>query len=210
MQTGYMTDIIHKINWVDCLVVILMLRTSYIAFQHGLSHEIFPLFGSCLMMSVALRYYTTIAALFEQHILKLPPVILNLFSFVAILLGLGMACKIVGALLDHLIKVTWHPFVERFGGLLIGVVKASIVTSMVIIVLALIPLSYLQHSIRDRSVMGMRFMKIGPNIYGQALRFLPALPGEKSVATKDEVMRLLLQDKSLNLGAHKAKVPEII
>ena len=199
-------NILHKINWVDILIVIVMLRTSYLAFQHGLCHEIFPLFGSALMVSVALRYYTTISGLIERYILKLPPDLLDLASFVALLVAVGMACKLVGTVLDALIKVTWHPFLEKFGGLLIGVVKASIVTSMVIIVLALVPLSYLQHSIRDKSLMGMRFMKIGPNIYELVSRFLPALPTDKFAApTKDELMRRLAEDKTVAMGTAQAK-----
>ena len=43
-------ELITKINWVDVLVAILMLRISYVAFRDGLSHEIFPFIGRILIM----------------------------------------------------------------------------------------------------------------------------------------------------------------
>lgn len=195
------TDILHRINWVDILIVIVMLRTSYVAFQHGLSHEIFPLFGSIVMISLALRYYTTLSAIFEKYVLSLPPDVVRLLAFTAILFAAGFACKLIGGLVDIILKVTWHPFVEKFGGLLIGVVKASIVTCMVLTVLALIPLSYLQVSMRDRSLMGLRFLRIGPNIYAQVSRLLPPLKFEEAAPDKNELMRRLAENKSIDTGA---------
>lgn len=193
-------DILSRINWVDILILIVMLRTSYLSFQRGLSHEIFPLFGSIVMISLALRYYTTLSDIAARYVLKLPQDILNLLAFVAILSALGVVCKLTGALLDSIFKMTWHPFIEKFGGLLIGVIKASVVTSMVLIVLSLVPLSYLQHSVRDKSLMGMRFLKIGPNIYEQVSCFLPAIKLEKPVVHKDELVQRLAADKSIHLG----------
>jgi len=198
-------DILAKINWVDIVILIVMLRTSYLAFQHGLSHEIFPLFGSIAMVSLALRYYLTLSDIVAQYVLKLPQDILNLPAFVAILVVVGIICKLLGALLDNMLKMTWHPFIEKFGGLLIGVIKASIVTSMVLIVLALVPLSYLQHSVRDKSLMGMRFLKIGPDIYEKVSRFLPAIKLEKPIVHKDELVQRLAADKSIQLGGKFGK-----
>ncbi|MBP7055732.1 MAG: CvpA family protein [Candidatus Omnitrophica bacterium] len=202
---GYSMDILSQINWIDILILIVMLRTSYLAFQHGLSHEIFPLFGSILMVSLALRYYLTLSGIASKYVIKLPQDILNLLSFASILFVSGVFFRIIGALFDNIMKVTWHPLIEKFGGLLIGVIKASVVTSMVLIVLALVPLSYLQHSVRDRSLMGMRFLEIGPNIYEQVSRFLPAVKLEKSVVHKDELMHRLSADKSVQPGGKPGK-----
>lgn len=190
-------EILSKINWVDILIAIVMLRASYLAFQKGLSHEIFPLFGSILMIGVSLRYYLVLSGFVGTHILKLPAGILDLASFVAILAVTGFVCKMVGLLLDKIITVTWHPFIEKFGGLLIGVIKASIIASMVVIILTLIPLSYLQRSVRDKSLMGMRVLNIGTNIYAQVSRFLPAVKIEEVVVRTDEVVRRLAEDKTI-------------
>ena len=55
-------DIIRRINWVDLLVVILILRISYVAFQEGLSHEIFPIIGGVVIIIVNLHYYERIGS----------------------------------------------------------------------------------------------------------------------------------------------------
>ena len=61
-------NIIMKLNWVDILVVIIMLRTTYVAFQDGLSHEIFPLIGAFSSLVLSLAYYKKIAFIISQNI----------------------------------------------------------------------------------------------------------------------------------------------
>lgn len=190
-------DILRTTNWIDILIIVIMLRVSYCAFQRGLSHEMFPLFGSVVMISLSLRYYSTLSSFCTNYILKLPAEVLDPAAFLAILVASGFALKVFGAILDTIIKVSWHPLIERFGGLLIGVIKAAVVTSMVLCFLVLIPISFLQRSVREGSLLGMHFLAIGPNIYGYVSQFLPTVKIEKTVAPKDELMRQLVTDKSL-------------
>jgi uncharacterized membrane protein required for colicin V production len=152
-----------RLNWVDLLVLIVMLRTVYGAFKEGLSHEIFPLFASIASLLLALFYYEKIAAAAKN--IPLPASVLNFVAFFIIVFLCKIVFKILKGILDALIKVTWHPLIERLGGLLAGLVRGAVVTSTILIVLTLLPLSYLQWSIRDKSMSGMYFLRIGPVIY---------------------------------------------
>ncbi|MFH0764389.1 MAG: CvpA family protein [Candidatus Omnitrophota bacterium] len=166
-------DIITRLNWVDILIVIIMLRTSYVAFQDGLSHEIFPLIGAFLSLVLSLAYYKKIAFIISQNIGGMPISISSFMSFVIIFAAVIFVFKLVRLVFDKIIKVTWHPLIEKFGGLLAGAVKASIITSAILIALVLLPLSYLKWSITDRSLIGMYFLKVGPSIYAKASQILP-------------------------------------
>ena len=156
-------DVIMKLNWVDLLVLIVMLRTIYGAFKEGLSHEIFPLFASIASLLLALFYYEKIAEAASS--IPLPISVLNFAGFFLVIFVSKILFKILKGLLDALIKVTWHPLIERLGGLLAGLVRGAVVTSTILIILTLLPLSYLQWSIRDKSMSGMFFLRIGPSIY---------------------------------------------
>ena len=158
-------DILSRVNWVDLLAVIIMLRTIYISFKDGLSHEIFPLFGSILKLVLSLHFYNKLGSMLYSKAPIIPESIFNLVSFLAIVLIAGLALKFLKVLVDAIIKVTWHPLIEKFGGLLVGILRGVIAVSMVLIFLALVPLSYLQWSIKDRSLYGMFFLRIGPAIY---------------------------------------------
>jgi uncharacterized membrane protein required for colicin V production len=192
-------ELVTKINWVDVLVIIIMARLSYVAFQDGLSHEIFPLLGSIFTVIFSIQYYHKIAYSIYQYIAKVPIVILDFITFSVLVIATGFIFKFIKVLLDKIIKVTWHPLIEKFGGVITGIIRASIVTSTVLIILALIPLPYLQWSIRDRSLTGMYFFNIGPEIYIKASSFLPVTKIEEEPLTRDSLVRTLLSEKTLEV-----------
>ena len=166
-------EILTKINWVDVLVVIIMIRTSYIAFQDGLSHEIFPLISTVFIILLSLHYYEKIAVFISQNLFPISLPILNWLSFTFLVIITAILFKFLKIVLDKIIKVTWHPLVEKFGGLAAGIVRAAMLTSIVLMIIALMPLSYLQWSVKDRSLTGMYFIRIGPSICETVSRFLP-------------------------------------
>jgi len=168
-------ELINKINWVDVLVAILMLRISYVALRDGLSHEIFPLLGSVLILTLAMRYYTVLGSSISSNMMNMPIELANFLSFLALVIALGFLVRLLRVALDKIVKVQWHPVLEKFGGLAAGIMKAYIVTAIVLTTLSLIPLSYMQWSIKDRSLTGKYILGAGPRIYGSIGKFLPAI-----------------------------------
>ncbi|MCX5677726.1 MAG: CvpA family protein [Candidatus Omnitrophica bacterium] len=167
-------DILTRINWVDILIVIIMARISYIALQDGLSHEIFPLIGTVMTAAISMRYYHDLA-LFIQGIAGIPTQILEVLAFIVLVIGIGLIFKLARFLVDALLKVTWHPFVEKFGGLIFGFLRASVTVSILLTAMSLMPLSYLQYSIKDKSLLGPYFMKIAPEISNKTMWAFPVI-----------------------------------
>jgi len=198
-------NILTKLNWIDILVIILLFRVTYVAFQDGLSHEIFPLIGSICTVVLALHYYHNLAIFISKHFLNIPVQVLDFLVFLLLVLGMGFIFKFLKVFVDNFMKVTWHPAVEKFGGLVIGLLKATVVVSIVLTMLALLPLPYLQRSIRDRSMTGLYFLKIGPAIYEKVSPILPIFKVETSLAKKEDVLRQLASDKQLDLGRGKSR-----
>jgi uncharacterized membrane protein required for colicin V production len=189
-------EILSRINWVDILVLILMIRMSYVAFSHGLSHEIFPFFGIIIVAIFTFHYYVKLGAALSQATNMLPE-IANFLTFLALLVVLGILVKLIKGVLDKIIKVEWHPVIEKFGGILVGVMRAYIVTSLVLTILALMPLSYLQWSIRERSLTGRYVLMAGPEIYSRVSAFLPTVKLGAPSADKEAMMKDLISDKSV-------------
>lgn len=191
-------DAILRLNWVDVLAVIIILRISYISFQRGLSHEIFPLVVSIVTITLSLRYYTSISFFIKHNMMNINIYVLNFIVFLSLIALLGFIGKFLRAILDMIIKVTWHPLIERFGGLIIGSMRSVVVTSMVLIAIALVPVSYLQWSIRDRSLTGMYFLRVGPAIYEKLSVFLPAVKVERAPVSQEAIVSALVSDKSIS------------
>lgn len=198
---GRAMGIITRINWVDVVAVIIMLRISYVAFHDGLSREIFPLIGSIITLTVSLYYYKKIAS----SIAGMPAELLNFLAFVVLIIAIGFICKLIKFILDKIIKVTWHPLIERLGGLFAGIARAAIITCIVVTAISLMPLSYLQHSVRERSISGMYFLKIGPYIYSKTAAIVPVMKGEELFAGVDAMTKDLAADKSVLKKVKKKK-----
>jgi len=198
-------DIITRLNWIDILIVIIVFRISYVAFQDGLSHQIFPLIGTIGTAVIALHYYHNISLLIYDNAVKLPIGLLDFLSFILLLVVVGLIFKLLRALSEAIIKVTWHPAVEKAGGLFFGFMRASVVTSLILMILALMPLSYLQWSIRDKSFMGMHFLRIVPGIYGKISGILPTFKVERSPADGEDIVRRLVADKTISAGGSGGK-----
>ncbi|MDP2929919.1 MAG: CvpA family protein [Candidatus Omnitrophota bacterium] len=173
-------ELIAKINWVDVLVAILMLRISYVAFRDGLSHEIFSLLGSFLIVILAMRYYTVFGSFISRNMVDVPVEISDFLSFLILVVSSGLLVRVVRIILDKVVKVEWHPMIERFGGLAVGMMKAYIVTGIVLMTLSLMPLSYLKWSIKDKSLTGKYFLAMAPEIRDRLGGFLPETKADKA------------------------------
>lgn len=185
-------DVITRLNWIDVIVVIILMRTSYVAFREGLSCEIFPLIGAVSTLVLALRFYNTLALAISRNFFQANIVVAGFFSFLALVLIIGLIFRFLRGFVDVILKVSWHPMVEKFGGLVVGVARASVLASTALIILALLPLPYVQWSIRDKSVTGMYFLRIGPEIYMKTAALLPG-----GTVTKESLINELVSDKAV-------------
>lgn len=196
-------DIIQRVNWVDVLVVILMLRMSYVAFQEGLSHVIFPTIAVLLVIIISLHYYQKIGSILSQNLVNIPIEVSFFLSFFTFVIIISLIFKLLRVILDKIIRVEWHPFVERFGGLIVGIVRASLIVSLVLTAIVLVPIRYFQWSIRDRSVTGMHFLRIGPNVYDKVSAFLPTVKIGGSEVKREDLINSLVSDKSIGKKAKR-------
>ena len=72
-----------------------------------------------------------------------------------------------------------------------------------ILMLALLPLSYLQWSIRDKSLTGKYVLMAGPEIYARLSGFIPTLKAGEHALTKDVILKNLMSDKSISPKSNK-------
>ncbi len=171
-------DILTKINWIDILAAIIVVRIGYVALQDGLSHEIFPLIGTLLNAAISIRYYHDLA-LSIQGVLTFPIETLNLLSILILVVVMAIVFKLLKFLVDAIVKVEWHPFVEKFGGLIFGLARALVVVSLMLTVMLQMPLSYFKHSIKDKSISGPYLMKIAPGVSNRLSWAMPVIAMKK-------------------------------
>lgn len=184
-------DILGRLNWVDVLVAILLLRISYVTFKEGLSHSIFPLFASALVLVLSLHYYVALGSLIQEHAGGIHWMLANFLSFLALVIVLSILSKLLKGLIDLIVKVEWHPVIEKWGGMLMGLLKAAVITATILSVLMLTPLPYFQRSIKDKSLTGRAILRIGPAIYCRVSGFLSKVGFVQRTPSEEKVMEEL-------------------
>lgn len=190
-------QILSRINWLDIVVLSLMLRISYVAARDGLSHEIFPFFGSLALLVFSLHYYKIFGSFLSHDLGNIPAEISNFASFLMIVVVFGFVIKFIKIVLNKMVQVQWHPAIEQIGGLIAGIAKAYIITAIVLIVFALVPFSYFQWSIRDKSLTGQYVLRAGPEIYSRVVKLLPSSMAGSQAVDKEAMFDELLSDKTV-------------
>ena len=159
---------IKKFNWVDILIIILLLRVCYIAFKSGFLSELFKFLGTVSAIYLSLHYYTGLAdSLFKnQPFLKdrMPLGFMDFLCFVFLALAGYLIFVFLRIGLLKVMKMEAVPLLHKWGGLCIGVGRAMILTGLIVFMLAISSVGYFKRSVRD-SFMGKDFFEIPVTTY---------------------------------------------
>lgn len=167
-----MSDVFQRINWVDVLVVILLIRTSYIGAKNGLAIEISKISGVLFGLYLGLRYYSEAGAWITSKI-SLPQEIAEGLSLFSLLLISIAALKLTGFGLSKVFKVTFADKVSKWGGFLAGFLRGGLILSLLFMICSVIQVEYFVKSIEERSLTGPGIQKIAPFMYQLITRNTP-------------------------------------
>lgn len=169
-----MTEIFQNINWVDLLVVILLIRSSYVGFTKGFGWELFRFIGYLSTAMAAVYFYEYTSQLLGDYF----PVMhsfANLICFTGLYAGILFIFKFINLLIEKIIKIETISTVEKIGGLLLGFLRGAILISLLLISLVFTPIPYFEKSIKERSYTGQVVLKTVPFLYDKLGAIFPAL-----------------------------------
>lgn len=169
-----MTEFLQTVNWIDLLVVILLVRSGYVGFTKGLSWELFRLVGCVAAALISVYYYENVAQLASDYVSALYP-FSKLISFTGLYLIIFLIFKFINALIAKLVLIEIFSTLEHLGGFLLGLVRGSIILSLLLISLLYVPIPYFEKSVRERSYIGPGVVKIVPFMYEKASNIFPLL-----------------------------------
>ncbi len=167
-----MADIFAKINWVDALVVILLIRGTYVGSSTGFIWGFFKVFGISVVSILAIQNYTVLSE-YISYYTPLSIKIAEFISFVAITVIGIFVFYVIRVLLHKLLKIEFVKVIEKPGGVVMGFVFSCIFISMILINMVLMPISYIGKSITERSLVGDPFLRIAPQLYNTVMSFYP-------------------------------------
>lgn len=156
-------ELIKKINWVDLLVLFIIIRTLYIGLSRGFIVELFKLLGILVSIVFSFHYYSTIADLLNSK----SPLPLDFADFVSLLFLSTIIILVFKFIRDGLlllIKTEAKPALDKWAGFILSTLRAFMLSSLIVILVFAAGLTYLQDSVRN-SYSQSFILNIAPRIY---------------------------------------------
>jgi len=169
----------NRINWVDVLAVILLFRMGYIGLQLGLGSELVKLTGLVGGFFVSFRYYQGVGDLMAQRTFLRPEWAAAL-AMVLLLALTYFAVTRVLRLMEPLVQVSFEKRLSQAGGLVVGLGRGILVTSVVLVLCQQLPSPYMQESITQHSLTGGAVSRAAPALYHTLRALLRRRPTPKA------------------------------
>ncbi len=195
-----LNEYLTKINWVDVVILILLIRTSYVGLTRGFSSEFLTLLGIFTSIILAIHNYKKISDFLISRV-NLPVEFSNFIGFLIIAAGTFLLCRFVKILFFKIVKLELVGGLEKIGGCLLGMVRGCLLVSLILLISLLIPNDYLKVSILDKSFSGIYFLKIAPTCYDYTLDLLPQFKASK----KNDILEEILSRKSIKRNVDSDK-----
>lgn len=168
---------VSEFNWVDIIVIILLLRMCYVGVRLGLGIEVFKIINVFFCSFIALHFYYACGELLHSLLPPLPVDPAATFSFILLLLIISLMFRVL--------RDAFFVFFKRgeagktstlFGGML-GLTRGAAISGLFAFTLLISHNHYLELSART-SLLGSQLAKIPIKIYeitfhGVIVKILP-------------------------------------
>jgi len=167
-----MENLISRINWVDVVTLIILLRTTYIGLDRGFSVEIFKFLGIILALAAGLNFYRPLSQFLAGHSF-LPISLAQILSFLAVVFISVLLFKVIQLFFNAILKTEFVKWLDKIGGLILGIVRGILICALLFITLLLLPWNYPNYSIKQRSLSGSPILKVAETFYRFTFKFYP-------------------------------------
>jgi len=160
-------DIIKKLNWVDVLVIIALMRIGYVAFETGFTIELFKLLGTLFAIYLSMHYFTIVSdTLIRRQATteKIPLQFTDFVSFLVLVIAGYLIFVFLRSVFYRFIKMEAAPYLQKWGGLVLGMFRAFLCVGLIIFMLVISSFEYFKNSVKE-SYTGKDFFKIAPATY---------------------------------------------
>jgi uncharacterized membrane protein required for colicin V production len=152
---------------VDLFVIIAFVRICYVAFKTGFTIELFKLLGTLLAIFISMQYFTIISDTFIRRPVateKIPLEFIDFVSFLILVISGYTIFVFLRSVFYRFIKMEAAPNLQKWGGLILGVLRALLCVSLIIFMLVISSFQYTKISVQD-SYSGKSLFKIAPATY---------------------------------------------
>ena len=158
-----LSKIINNIHWIDVLIIGMTIRIIYIGLTNGFVIELFKLLGILAAAFISFHYYSGLAKFLHEHI-AIPESVLNIICFALLIFLVLWLSKFISEGISVVLKVNAHPLLDKWGALVIAMIRSLFVSSVVLVVASLSGFNYLKESARE-SLLNPYLIDLSPQFY---------------------------------------------
>lgn len=153
-------------NWIDIVIIVLLVVPTLIGLKMGLVKSILPLGGIMLGVILAGHYYDPLSESIFSWLESSSQS--KLLAFIIIFVGVMISTAILASLLDKLLSLFLLGWVNHLGGAFFGLAIGSIVSATLLAGVTLFPFSAINETVHDS-----RFTAFFLDNFPFVLGFLP-------------------------------------
>ncbi len=160
-------QILKQFNWLDVVLVFLLLRISYISIKNGFVVELFKFLGTVFSLFTAFHYFTILSDRFIRRVPEeqsFPVEFMDFLTCVGLLIAVYLLFVLLRNVVCHFIKMEAVPALSKWGGFLIGMGRAVIAASLLVFLLFISTIAYISDSAKD-SYIGQRLFNVSVSTY---------------------------------------------
>lgn len=162
-------DILKQLNWVDVIIVFLLLRILYISTVNGFVIELFKLIGIISSIYISFHYFVVFSDLVMRRVSteqQFPLEFMDFLIFVFLVIIVYLVFVLLRKVVCHFVKMEAVPALSKWGGLILGLARGILTASLVVFMLSISTIPYLNTSIKA-AYSGQRLFNIAVSTYSQ-------------------------------------------
>ncbi|MDD5561442.1 MAG: CvpA family protein [Candidatus Omnitrophica bacterium] len=157
---------IWQFNFLDVIILIILFRICYVAVKTGLVIELFKLLGILSAIFISSHYYTTLSHAFQLRYFpeKMPLGFIDFITFIILAVAGYMVFVLLRSTFYRFMKMEAVPNLNKYGGLILGLVRGYFTIGLLIFVLIVSNVGYFGSSVRH-SCLGSRAVSVSAQTY---------------------------------------------
>lgn len=169
-------NILLNLNWVDILILCIVVRMIYSGSKSNIGSEFLSLVWVALATFVILHYYARLGEWLHKAIF-LPTLVQDLMAFILIWLSVYILLKIILQGWNLIFKVEAAGALNQWGGAILGAVQGVFVCGLIFVFLLVAGNDYLR-KMAKQSFTGFYLVDFSPKVYrlffdGLVVKFFP-------------------------------------
>ncbi len=159
-------NILTRLNWIDFIVISILIRVLYVGGKNGFIVELFKLIGITFTTYVSLHYYVKLSDFIIQCLSKMqiPVELLHFFVFILSAAISYSIFVLVRRAFCNLVKMEAAPMLSKWGGVFLGVGRGIFTSSLVMVILSISTMPYLNTSVK-KSYSGRYLFNVAVSTY---------------------------------------------